>query len=366
MKKCIFHLPYEININWPSGSQIRPVNMLKAFKRLGYSVDIVMGKGSERKKQIKQIKNNISNGVKYDFLYSESSTMPTLLTEKHHFPTYPVLDFEFFKFCKCNNIKVGLFYRDIYWNFKEYNGEMKLYKRIVSKFFYLMDLIIYNKLVDVLYLPSQRMFNYLPIKYKGKVFELPPGMDMYELNKFTSNANLDKENLNIFYVGGIGNHYRMEKLFKVARDNENVKLNICCREKEWKLWKDQYKDYTNSRINIIHKSGSDLIPYFNEADLFSLFLSPSQYREFAMPVKLFEYLSHMKPIIASSGTAVGDFVSKHDVGWSIDYTEHDLNSLLNYIVKNKHIIKDKISNINSVISLNTWESRVTEVVNSLN
>ncbi len=78
MKKIIFHLPMEIDKNRPSGSQIRPLKILQAFKNIGYKVDIVMGDVKTRKRQIKKIKRNISNGVKYDFLYSESSTMPTV------------------------------------------------------------------------------------------------------------------------------------------------------------------------------------------------------------------------------------------------------------------------------------------------
>lgn len=54
----------------------------------------------KEKKKIKKIKSNIKEGIKYDFLYSESSTEPTLLTEKNHIPLYPFLDFGFLKYCK--------------------------------------------------------------------------------------------------------------------------------------------------------------------------------------------------------------------------------------------------------------------------
>ena len=96
-KRMIFHVPNYIDLEAKSGSNIRPIKMINAFKEIGYDVDVVMGYASERKSKIKEIKNNIKNGVKYDFLYSESSTMPTLLTEKNHLPTHPFLDFSFFK-----------------------------------------------------------------------------------------------------------------------------------------------------------------------------------------------------------------------------------------------------------------------------
>ena len=88
-KRCIFHIPNYIDKTSKSGSSVRPQMMIKAFEEIGYHVDYVMGYGKERKSQIEKIKRNIRNGVKYEFLYAENSTTPTLLTEKNHIPKYP-------------------------------------------------------------------------------------------------------------------------------------------------------------------------------------------------------------------------------------------------------------------------------------
>ena len=58
--------------------------MLDTFKEIGYEVDLVEGYAKDRSIAIKKIKDKIKQGVKYDFLYSESSTLPFLLTECHH------------------------------------------------------------------------------------------------------------------------------------------------------------------------------------------------------------------------------------------------------------------------------------------
>lgn len=81
------------------------MKMIEAFKECGYEVVVVEGYGKERKRQIKEIKSNILKGVKYDFLYSESSTMPTLLTEKNHLPLYPFLVFHFLRFARNMGLK---------------------------------------------------------------------------------------------------------------------------------------------------------------------------------------------------------------------------------------------------------------------
>ena len=152
IQRMIFHIPMRINRERASASSIRPVKMIEAFERLGYEVILIEGNASQRKKRIKEIKHNIRKGVTYDFLYSESSTMPTLLTEKHHCPTHPFLDFSFFSFCRKHGIKIGLFYRDIYWKFELYGSSIK---KNIAKYFYRYDLLRYKQLVDVLYLPSR-------------------------------------------------------------------------------------------------------------------------------------------------------------------------------------------------------------------
>lgn len=97
--------------------------MFQAFQELGYVVDVVWGRASERKAKINEIKQNVSRGIQYDFIYSESSTMPTLLTEPNHIPISPTIDFGFFSWAK-NGIPICLFYRDIHWRFEHYKNKL--------------------------------------------------------------------------------------------------------------------------------------------------------------------------------------------------------------------------------------------------
>jgi len=366
-KRMIFHIPQYIKEGSGSGSQIRPRAMLNAFKAIGYEVDVVMGYGEERKKAILNIKEKINSGVKYDFMYSESSTEPTLLTEKNHLPLFPFLDYSFFAFCKKNGIKIGLFYRDIYWQFDVYKKQVPLFKRLVATFFYHYDLYMYNKYLDVLFLPSKLMYDYIPFEFKGNVKELPPALHQNEINITDSEENslASSERLNIFYVGGISELYNIEKLFQVVSSNANVELVVCCRKDEWENEKPKYSKYLNERITIIHKSGNELLPYYQKAHLLSLFMEPVEYRLFAMPVKLFEYLGQLKPIIASDDTAVGEFVERYDIGWSIEYSESQLNELLHSINENRKVLDEKRANMVKISQDNTWEARAKQVLKEL-
>ena len=193
--KIIFHHPLPLDPSAKSASGIRPQRMLRAFKALGYEVDVVAGYAAQRGAVIKNIKKNISNGVKYDFVYAESSTMPTILTERHHLPTHPFIDWQFFRFCKKNGIPIGLFYRDIYWIFSSYGKGLNSLKIHLAKISYYFDLWVYNKTLQKLYLPSLKMGDYVPVVDKAKFCALPPGHDAP-----TVKNNQKNEKIKLFYV----------------------------------------------------------------------------------------------------------------------------------------------------------------------
>ena len=366
-KRCIFHVPNYINPVANSGSTRRPICMLQAFKDIGYKVDV--GDAKTRKKQIKAIEENILNGVKYDFMYSEDSTMPTLLTESHHLPTHPFLDFGFMKFCKKYNIKIGLYYRDIYWQFPFYGEKMSKLKKSFALWMYNYDIKQYRKIVDILYLQSMKMAKYLP-KTIGEttIKTLPPGenWNQEQMEKRREHfEKRDKSRINIFYVGGIGNLYDLEPLLKVVEEKQYVDLTICCRQRDWDIEKVRYEKYLNSRVTIIHKSGKELEEYYQQADIASLYFPNDEYRKFVLPIKLFEYLENVTPIIATKGTEVGQFITDTDIGWAIPCEENALSELLEKIHKNNELLIEKHQNAIKVLPQNTWTERAKQVEREL-
>ena len=157
------------------------------------------------------------------------------------------------------------------------------------------------------------------------IFEaLPPGHNSHELD---SSSFSEERPLRLFYVGGISNHYQLHKLFEAVRDLPKIELTICTREKEWLSVKHEYPKLT-SNIKIIHKSGSDMEVHLRDCDVAVLFVKPQEYREFASPVKLYEYLGYQKPILASEGTLAGRFVREQGVGWTVQYDVQKVKAFL--------------------------------------
>lgn len=371
-KKCIFHIPNIIDETGTSGSQVRPRKMIQAFEKIGYEVDVVMGYGNERKAAIKKIKANIKNGISYDFLYSESSTMPTLLTEKNHLPLYPTLDFGFFSFCKKNNIPIGLFYRDMHWKFDVYRQAVRGLKRAVATLAYKYDLRKYSSLLDYLYYPSKGMEKYLPVdKLNCRMQALPPGAiydeDEIKLQeeKFCNIHQRVGDKIRLFYVGGIVGNYKFKKLMQAVKDLDFVELTICCREAEWGVVKSEYEGFLTGNIIVVHKSGTELEKYYKKADICMAFFERGAYVDIGMPVKIFEYLGHTIPIIATKGTAAGNFIEENGIGWAIDYDARGIKCLLKSLHSNPDGIVEKHKNAIYALQKNTWEARARQVQEEL-
>ena len=356
----IYHLPLQLSAERQSASHIRPVKMKEAFEKIGYEVELISGYGKERKRKIKEIKQKIKKGVKYEFLYSESSTMPTLLTEKNHIPFYPFLDYDFFSYCKRKNIRIGLFYRDIYWCFKDY---YTCFNRYIAKLFYLYDLQRYNKLVNVLFVPSVEMAYFLPIKMTPKLYSLPSGLDLNQLSVENCNNKQSDKIFKILFVGGIGHGYDIRMMMKAVGEVDNFHFTICCRENEWLANKDYFADYLNPNVEIIHKSGEELDMLYGNSDLFCLFIKPDVYRTFAVPYKLFEAIGHSCPIIASEGTWVANYCKNEKIGIACQYDYDSLIGLLKSMTKEKlFMIRQRCAKI---AKDNTWEHRCHEVESEL-
>lgn len=355
-KRMIFHIPFKNDKL--SGSSIRPTKLLNAFKELGYTVDFVLGYGTERKQSIKKIKKNIKNGVKYEFLYSESSTMPTLLTEKNHFPRYPFLDFGFFKFCQKNGIKIGLFYRDIYWNFPIYS--LPYLKKKIAIFCYKYDLKKYNEYVDILFLPCKKMADYIPKKLKMQIEECYPGSDN-ELFEYEAN-----EKINMLYVGGTGEYYDYSLLLNILNKEKfekKISLIIVTRKDEYEKFIKEKNLNLSSNIRVIHGNINDL--NIKNIDIGLLYMKPVLYRDFAVPLKLFEYIADGLPILANKNTFVGNFIEKNNIGWQVDYNEKKLEEFLDKIVENRNIIATKRQEVLKIRENHTWLKRAEEIAEKM-
>ena len=352
----VFHVPYRLNPQATSASGIRPVKMRAAFETLGYDVLEVSGSVRERGAQMKNVRREIKAGRKIEFVYSESSTRPNAFSESFRTP-HPFLDNSFLRFCRQHDIPVGLFYRDIYWKFSDFTASVGRLAATVLRSFYLLDVLGYRSATDILFVPSMRMAEVVPFTRLERCEALPPASDP------VTSAN--PRTLTLFYVGGLGTHYRLHEAVRAVGAVDGAKLTICAPQQQWQGESASYADVLTDATQVVHASGADLETFYAQASMGCLFLEPIGYREFAAPFKLYEYLGHGKPIIAAQGTLAGDFVEANDIGWAIPYTSDALVSLLEKIKKSPKLLEDKAANALRVREAHTWSARAAQVAKSL-
>lgn len=366
MKRCIFYLPYQMDENGMGARMLRPRKMIQAFIDIGYEVYIIEGISSVRRKKIKELKKKILGGEKYDFMYTESHTEPTLLTDPHHMPTHPFLDFTFFRFVKKHGIRIGLFYCDIYWKFDTYGVGLPAWKRKAALLCYRYDIKQYEKYLDRFYVPDMKICDYLDNKKLSNIAEeLPPGAEKINVKEAVKKKDFNTDPLTLFYVGGLGNQYQIIELVKAVYHTEKTRLILCCREKEWTKEKNGFLPYLCDRIHIIHKNSSELEEYYHEADLGSLMFQWDKYRVLAKPFKAYEYLAHEIPVLSTAGTAIGAFVEQNDIGWNLDFDAKEIALLLRHIIEQPEALEKKKRNCQIVKQTNLWITRASKVANEL-
>lgn len=84
-----------------------------------------------------------------------------------------------------------------------------------------------------------------------------------------------------------------------------------------------------------------------------------------MPVKLFEYIGNLTPVIAVKDSSAGKFVEDNDVGWAIDYDEKALEDLIIKIQRERSWLERKNNNMEKVLLDNTWKKRAETVIKDL-
>ena len=288
--------------------------------------------------------------------------MPTLLTEKNHMPLYPFLDFGFMKYIKKRGIKIGLFYRDIYWKFPEYRKTVTGIKYKTAVLMYRYDLKKYRKLLDRFYIPTKRMYQYLEKEIPAGMIDILPSGCEYDKSKWEEQKN---NSLTLLYVGGLGGQYRIHKVLETVSELPEIELIVCCRENEWEQEKENYERFLQKNIHICHEKGGGLDKLYKIADIGLAYFEFDRYMEIAMPYKVFEYLGHGIPMISSDKLAVGDFVKEKNVGWTIPYDAACLHKLLQKLLNNQKEVSQKKIQSRILAAKNTWINRAKKVENDL-
>lgn len=361
----VFHHPGPVAPNGRSGSQVRPWQLLQAFRNEGYDVLPVVGLGAERRQQIKAASRALRSGREISFVYSESRSIPTLLAEPHRLPLFPTMDFRFLRSMREAGVPVGLFYRDVFWRFPMYRTMLSWPGRMITVPLYRYDWWWYQRVVDHLFLPSVAMAAHLATAWpKDNISALPPGTHLPGTAAIPESTR-QPEPLQLLYVGGVRPpSYDILPLLRAVREAPRVKLTLCCRPEEWDTVRAYYADWINDRVEVIHRTGDDLRGLYARADLFALLWQPHEYLDFAVPVKLFESVGYGLPIVTLGGTEAARMVEQHGLGWVVPDTD-SVAPLLQRLRDDPALLAQKRAAVAQARGQHTWGARVRGIVRQL-
>lgn len=363
-KSIIFYIPFEFKEKENSAPVLRPVKMIEAFQQLGYNVLVIKGDSKQRKPLIKEIKELILEGEKFEFIYAETATTPIILNDKDHLPRAPFQDFLFFKFLKRQNIPIGVFIRDFYYTHQIYRQSLSLIKYLIGFSFSKLELFMFNCLADCIYTPTQYFHRFIKKNKTLQILTLPPGCNNPSIN---TTKRKKKKGLNVLYVGGLGPNYRVEEFLEAVSALEFVNMRVCCREEELSKSKNLQKFKECKNIEFIHKTQEELTEEYNACDIAAIPIcnDPQDYSFYAIPFKAMEALSYEKPCIVIKDSALDEFFKKFDISWCCKNDKGEYIELLQHILNHQDEIQKKANNCKRAKLKLSWENVAKQVVENL-
>lgn len=313
-----------------------------------------------------RVLDDLTRGRRYDFLYAESRSIPTLLTERHHLPLFPLLDFRFLRALRKAGVHTGLFYRDVFWRCALYRTMMPWPARLLTVPLYWYDWWWYRHAIDHLFLPSMGMARYLPTEFFAeKCSALPPGTVISSEVSLAHTISVEPSPLRLLYIGGVEPpNYNLRPLLTVLLQNPALVLTLCCRAPEWEKNRSFYVDLLTDQVDVVHLSGDALTNQYARSNVFGLLREPGEYLNFAVPVKLFESVGQGLPILTLRGTEAARIVEAEGLGWVVDSIEQAVKKL-NDLVEDRRQLEAVREQVLQARKRHTWKQRAQQIADTL-
>ena len=345
-----------------SGSSVRPQKMLEAFQQIGVEVVLLSGQNNQIKERRRNIRRiiRILRTKRPDYCYIEPPSGPMFCQT----------DIKLIKELYHKGIPIGLFYRDAYWKYPEYfmDNNASLKDRIKQKIIRSMQvrqLQVFEKCCRILYFPSNSMAKMFSVLRKDV---LPPGC--FFPNGVNPKDIISEKPVFIFVGGAAINHGTLLTLDAFKRANKEqtrAKLIYICPENQWKaMGLEEEKQKCKEWLTVLHLSGDEqLEKEYEKADVALLTAPRTAYRDFAVPIKIYEYISYLKPILVTNCTETAKIIQDNDVGWVTEDKAEEIAEQILELADNPEMIYEKKKNLFKARENNLWRVRAEKVISDL-
>jgi glycosyltransferase involved in cell wall biosynthesis len=245
----------------------------------------------------------------------------------------------------------------VYWRFEQSMAGASWWWSMLLQALYRFDLLAYRMARPHFFLPSQEMAPVVPVPASTGSSALPPGAEIRDTPS--------PRGLSLFYVGGIGGDYDLTGCVRAVARVPGLPLTLCVPTPHWARARNEYVPLLGDATTVVHARSDELDDYYASASVAVLYLQPTEYRRFAVPVKLYEYLGRGRPVIASEGTLAGDIVAATGAGWTVPYDEDALTALLARLRDVPGEVAERAAVARRVREDHTWQARAAEVARAL-
>ena len=272
-----------------------------------------------------------------------------------------------FEILHCHDLVMGLigcmFFdnKQIVFDMHEYYGNSK--NKVVNFFIKKLVSYVQDKSKWIIYVNENQKKNCKKRNIE-KFIEIP---NYPEKRSYEKSDKTYSDKIRISYIGKVRDYYSLSKLIDCATKFDSININIYGNGSEYERLlkyaeskgnKDIMKGYFSALEN-----ASEL--YNNTDILYAVYDTngiDSENWKNSMPIKSFEAIITATPIIASKNTVLGEFVEKNNIGFTIDIRkEGEFEVLIERIIKNKNLLKEKIDNIKKIQYMYTWDNVIKNI-----
>lgn len=181
-------------------------------------------------------------------------------------------------------------------------------------------------------------------------------------SKFNTEYEL-KSPINLTYVGGLNSNRFIKTIVDVVKNDKRFNLilagygNVASYVNEISLIQDNI-------ISLGSIAYSEALKLYEKSDIMFAIYDPSiPNHRFSAPNKVYEAMLVGKPIIVARDTSVDKVVENENMGYVIDYDQHNLVILLEYIYNNQDELYIKAQNAKDAYTRYSWYSMRDRIKN---
>jgi glycosyltransferase involved in cell wall biosynthesis len=155
--------------------------------------------------------------------------------------------------------------------------------------------------------------------------------------------------------------------FDLIQERTRLNLELVCREDELEREQAVFAPYSSARwLHIHHLSGDALHGVYRKGDLAIIPLLKNVYNDIVIPVKMFEYLSHGLPMVATNCTEIANFITHNRVGLIAEDNAESLAEKILRLVRDRDLYEELGRNVRCTLENgNLWTDRARLVAQQL-